>query len=72
MLRILININNEREGEGEDDTYSGIPSGGRTTDNMLSINLYFKIRSVTVVDVKDGEAFTSTSHGLRLLSIMIS
>lgn len=39
-------------------TYSGIPSGGRTTDTILSINLYFKILSFTVVDVRDGEAFT--------------
>lgn len=47
-------------------TYSGTPvSGGKTTDNMLSINLYFNIRSLTVVDVKDGainEDFRMTSY----------
>lgn len=53
-------------------TYSGTPSGGSTTDNILSINLYFKIRSVTVVEVSDGDAFTSTSQGFKLLSIIIS
>lgn len=53
-------------------TYSGIPSGGNTIDNILSINLYFNIRSLTVVDVNDGEEFTSTNHGFKLLSIIIS
>lgn len=39
-------------------SYSGIPSGGNTTFKILSINLYFRILSFTVVDVSDGEAFT--------------
>lgn len=54
------------------NTYSGTPSGGRTTDKMLSISLYLSILSLTVVDVREGEAFTSTSQGFKLLSIMIS
>lgn len=37
---------------------SGTPSGGTTIEIILSINLYFKIRSFTVVDVSDGDAFT--------------
>lgn len=35
-----------------------MPSGGNTTDRILSMSLYFKILSFTVVDVRDGEAFT--------------
>lgn len=37
---------------------SGIPLGDKTTDIILSTNLYFNIRSFTVVDVSDGEALT--------------
>lgn len=40
------------------DTYSGIPSGGKTTLRILFINLYLRILSFTVVDVRDGAAFT--------------
>lgn len=40
------------------ETHSGTPSGGTTIEIMLSINLYFKIRSFTVVEVSDGDAFT--------------
>jgi hypothetical protein len=39
-------------------THSGMPSGGSTTDRMLSMSLYFRIRSFTVVDVREGDAFT--------------
>lgn len=39
-------------------THSGTPSGGKTTETMLSMSLYFKILSLTVVDVSEGEAFT--------------
>jgi len=46
-------------------TYSGTPSGGSTTERILSMSLYFKIRSLTVVDVKEGEAFTC-SQKIRL------
>lgn len=53
-------------------SYSGIPSGGTTTFKILSINLYFRILSLTVVDVSDGEAFTSTSQAFKLLSIIMS
>jgi hypothetical protein len=35
-----------------------MPSGGSTTDRMLSMSLYFRIRSFTVVDVSEGDAFT--------------
>lgn len=53
-------------------SYSGKPSGGSTTDKILSTNLYLSIRSVTVVEVREGEAFTSTNQGFKLLSIIIS
>lgn len=53
-------------------SYSGRPSGGSTTDRILSTSLYLRIRSVTVVEVRDGEAFTSTSQGFKLLSIIMS
>ena len=39
-------------------TYSGIPVGGSTTERILSISFVFRMRSFTVVDVRDGEAFT--------------
>jgi hypothetical protein len=35
-----------------------MPSGGSTTDRILSMSLYFRIRSFTVVDVSEGDAFT--------------
>lgn len=54
------------------DTYSGIPSGGSTIFKILSINLYLRILSFTVVDVSEGDAFTSTSHAFKLLSIIMS
>lgn len=38
--------------------YSGTPSGGSTTERMLSISLYLRMRSLTVVDVREGLAFT--------------
>ena len=53
-------------------TYSGIPSGGNTSERMLSISLYFNMRSLTVVLVSDGDAFTSTNHAFKLLSMIIS
>lgn len=66
------NCNNLNGSGSTQNTHSGTPSGGRTTDKMLSMSLYFSILSFTVVDVRDGDAFTSTSQGFRLLSIMIS
>lgn len=51
---------------------SGTPLGGNTIEIMLSISLYFRMRSFTVVDVNDGDAFTSTSHGFSVLSMMMS
>lgn len=54
------------------NTYSGIPSGGNTSERMLSISLYFNIRSLTVVLVSDGDAFTSTNHAFKLLSMIMS
>ena len=64
-------INNFKESKKKEN-YSGIPSGGRTIFKILSINLYFRILSLTVVDVSDGDALTSTSHAFKLLSIIMS
>lgn len=51
---------------------SGTPFDGKTMEMMLSINLYLSMRSLTVVEVNDGDAFTSTSHGFNVLSMMMS
>lgn len=39
-------------------SYFGIPLGGITMDNMLSISFCFNILSLTVVDVNEGDALT--------------
>lgn len=52
-------------------TYSGTPSGGSTTDTMLSMSLYFNILSLTVVDVSEGEAFTYKDFRIEKKSISV-
>lgn len=48
---------------------SGIPSGGKTMLMTSEIKRYLRMRSVVVVEVNDGDAFTSISHGFKLSSI---
>ena len=45
-----------------------MPSGGSTTDSMLSMSLYFRMRSLTVVDVSEGDAFTCVQKCQALVS----
>ena len=53
-------------------TYSGISPGGMTMLMVSEMRLYFMMRSLDVVDVSDGEAFTSISHGFMTSSIIRS
>ena len=57
--------------EIEGNTYSGSSPGGMTILQTSEISLYFMIRSLEVVAVNEGEAFTSINQGFRLSSMMI-
>jgi hypothetical protein len=61
-----------KENELYTSSYSGYPVGGRTIEMISLISLYLRMRSLTVVDVRDGDAFTSISHGFRASSMIIS
>ena len=47
-------------------------SFGRTISNTSRMSAIFITRSDGVVVVSDGDAFTSTSHGLSWASMMMS
>ena len=53
-------------------SYSGYVLGGITMFKTSSINSFLRILSLLVVAERAGDELTSTSHGLRLLSIIIS
>ena len=61
-------VENRREENGG-DAHSGKPSGGRAMLRTSLMSLCLRTRSLAVVDVSDGDAFTSMSHGFSVSSI---